>query len=108
VDVHADDHVAGGFLHEEPQARSLEARGVIDHANPRIGLGEPRQDLARLVGRAPVADEDLDLVLGIVLGLDARDARFDVVLFVIRGHRDGDALHGWFILARGVVACGAT
>ena len=100
VHVHANDDVALRRLDELAEAGRLEPLGVVDHLDPRIAGGEAREDVPRAIGRAAVGDEDLQLVVRIVLRLDTRDARLDVVLLVERGHRDRDGRDHEAILAR--------
>src|SRR5580704_14547413 len=79
------------MLDQEAEPRGLHAGRVVDDADARVARRERREDVSRAIRRPAVAHEDLDAIRRIVLRLHARDARLDVALLVVRGHRDRDA-----------------
>ena len=88
VHVHAHDDLAAGAADALVEPGGLDARGVVDELDARVGGGEAPEDLARGVHAHPVGDQDLEPIARPFLRLDGLDARLDVRLFVET--RDGD------------------
>jgi hypothetical protein len=99
VDVHAHDHVTAGVANHPVEAGGLQAVGVVDQADARVGCDQAVEDLAGAIGGPAVGDQDLDAVRRVVLRLHRGDAGLDVVLLVEGRHRDRDqGLHHAWIL----------
>jgi hypothetical protein len=71
--------------------------GLVDHAHPRVTLGDPVGELARAVGGAVVDDDHLERMVRLLE--DAGQAVGEVALHVVGRHHD--AQQGGGLLLRG-------